>query len=99
MALLELTDTPTEPGITLKVVLCGSFRKDPAGLAQTYAALRAHFTVLSPTGLDFLDPAASFVRLPHEVDAPAAEIEASHLDAMTASDFVWLHAPGGYVGT
>jgi NTP pyrophosphatase (non-canonical NTP hydrolase)/nucleoside 2-deoxyribosyltransferase len=99
MALLELSNTRTTRAAGLRVVLCGSFRRDPDGLATTFAALQAQFEVLSPQGLNFVDPSAAFVRLPHEVGRDASDIEAQHLNAMTSADFVWLHAPDGYVGT
>jgi NTP pyrophosphatase (non-canonical NTP hydrolase)/nucleoside 2-deoxyribosyltransferase len=98
MAMLEITD-PAHLDTALRVVLCGSFRRDPDGLASTFATLQSHFHVLSPHGLNFVDSSAEFVRLPREVGQRADTIEARHLEAMTTADFVWLHAPGGYVGT
>lgn len=100
MTLLELESRQDAADSNrLTVALCGSFRRDPAGLHVALESLRARFTVLSPRGLDFIDPEASFVRLPTEVDESEEEIEARHLAAMTAADLIWLHAPDGYVGT
>lgn len=100
MALLELDHTrahAADPG--LSVVLCGSFRRDPASLRRTYDELRQSFNVLSPAAVDFVDTEATFVRLPSELRDTEQDIEAKHLRAMTSADFVWLHAPDGYVGT
>ena len=83
----------------LKVVLCGSFRRDELGLRRVFAELTHRYDLLSPVGLDFVDPSAEFVRLGHEVHRGAREIEDAHLGAISNADFVWLHAPDGYVGT
>lgn len=83
----------------LSVVLCGSFRRDLPGLRASFDQLAATCDVVSPVSLDFVDPTAEFVRLDHERDEPEAAVEARHLAAIARADFVWLHAPGGYVGT
>jgi NTP pyrophosphatase (non-canonical NTP hydrolase) len=89
------------PGATLKLsaVLCGSFRRDVDGLARVYSQLSAAYEVLSPTSLAFVNPGHEFVRLAAEVDEAVGSIERRHLLAITKSDFVWLHAPDGYVGS
>ena len=81
-----------------RVALCGSFRRDPEGLAHTLTALRLSYVVLSPSSVEFVDPSASFVRLEHELDDSVVDIETRHLSAISEADFVWLHAPAGYVG-
>lgn len=83
---------------SLSVVLCGSYRRDPDGLARVYSTLSELFEVVSPRSLDFVDSDAEFVRLQDEVELTEAEIEQRHLAAIVKADFVWLHAPGGYVG-
>lgn len=83
----------------LSVVLCGSFRRDLAGLRRSLGLLQEHFEVLSPASLDFVDPTAEFVRLEHEVLESETTVERRHLEAIGRTDFVWLHAPEGYVGT
>jgi NTP pyrophosphatase (non-canonical NTP hydrolase) len=83
----------------LRVVLCGSFRRDPEALKEAFAELSQHYEVLSPISLEFVDPDAEFVRLPHELTQPESVVEARHLDALHAADFVWLFAPNGYIGT
>jgi NTP pyrophosphatase (non-canonical NTP hydrolase) len=89
---------PTED-TDLRVVLCGSFRRDPAGLRRVFDLLIERFTLLAPRAVDFVDQSADFVRLVDEEDESVRMIEQRHLDAISASDFVWLHAPDGYVGT
>lgn len=84
---------------TLTAVLCGTFRRDHDGLARAFETLRLHTHLLSPSSVNFLDPMAEFVRLPHERAEPVREIEQRHLTAIASADFVWLHAPDGYVGS
>ena len=89
----------SEPtGEPLRVVLCGSFRRRPDTLAETFRELLDNFEVLSPVGVDFVDPSAEFVRLRHELDISATVIEQRHLDAIGEADFVWLHAPDDLIG-
>jgi NTP pyrophosphatase (non-canonical NTP hydrolase) len=83
---------------TLRVVLCGSFRRDRASLDATFTALIAEFAVLSPASVDFVDSDVEFVRLADELDRSVLDIESNHLRSISEADFVWLHAPGGYVG-
>lgn len=85
--------------LPLNVVLCGSFRRDPGGLALIHAELDRRFALLSPSSVAFVDPTAEFVRLPGELDQSTGAIEDKHLGALTGADFVWLHCPDGYVGT
>lgn len=86
-------------GETLTAVLCGSFHRDPAGLRTAFASLSQYFELLSPRDVDFVDPAAEFVRLRDEVNDDPVAIEDGHLLALRRADFVWLHAPDGYAGT
>jgi len=83
----------------LSAVLSGSFRRDPVGLRRTFEDLSKTYQVLSPSSVDFVDFAADFVRLPHEMAIASGEIEASHVAALTRADFVWLFVPEGYVGS
>jgi NTP pyrophosphatase (non-canonical NTP hydrolase) len=82
----------------LRVVLCGSFRRDLDGLRARLADLSDDYLLLSPAGLDFVNPDADFVRLSGELDDSVGDIESRHLRAISDADFVWLHAPQGYVG-
>jgi NTP pyrophosphatase (non-canonical NTP hydrolase) len=83
----------------LDVVICGSFRRDPAQLRREYDTLRAAgCRILSPTDLTFADEQDGFVYLEHEVGQPPTEIERGHLEAIRSADLVWLHTPSGYLG-
>jgi len=84
----------------LKVTLSGSFHKDPEGLSRDYRELvRNQCQVLSPRSLEFRDVSLLFVR--HEIEQRDAVrvIEEHHLQAIALSDFLWIHAPKGYIGT
>ncbi|CAN5452012.1 hypothetical protein BH10ACT7_BH10ACT7_25080 [soil metagenome] len=84
---------------TLRVVLCGSYRRDREGLEKAFDELRADYALLSPASLDFVDPGAEFVRLIDEFDKSVLDVESNHLRAIAEADFVWLHDPEGYVGS
>ena len=80
-----------------RVVLCGSFRRDHDGLLRAYHELiETNCQVLSPHTLDFDD--AEFVRDAATLDIPAKVLEDYHLVSIRQADFIWLHAPDGYVG-
>jgi len=84
----------------LRVTLSGSFHKDPAGLDRSYRELvRNQCQVLSPRSLEFKDRAALFVRHAVEQGDDSATIQKHHLQAIALSDFLWIHAPSGYIGT
>lgn len=80
-----------------RVVLSGSFHRDRDGLERAYIEL-LHTTcqVLSPHRLDF--DKADFVRNSAEQELSARSIEDYHLLGIKQADFVWLHAPEGYIG-
>jgi NTP pyrophosphatase (non-canonical NTP hydrolase) len=87
------------PGAHLTTVLCGSFRRDRAALEEDRAALLdLGCEVLSPVDLAFVDEIDGFVIAEHERELAPKKIEASHLGSMEGADFIWLHAPEGYVG-
>jgi NTP pyrophosphatase (non-canonical NTP hydrolase) len=91
----ESTAGPAE----LSVAVCGSFRRDPDGLRAVIDQLRlAGCAVLSPVDLDFVGERRGFAYAEHEAHRLPSEIEATHIRAMEQADFVWLHAPSGYVG-
>lgn len=100
MSAVELTQHDLQIGAAaLDVVICGSFRRDPALLRAEYDKLRAcGCHILSPGELSFVDERDGFVYLDHEVDEEPTEIERAHLDAIRSADMVWLHAPKGYLG-
>lgn len=83
-----------------KATLTGSFHRDPKGLERDYRELAlAQCQILSPRSLDFEDPSVLFVRHSVERQDPVRLIEQHHLQAIALSDFLWVHAPEGYVGT
>lgn len=82
-----------------KVVICGSFRRDPAGIARLFRELETNgCRVLSPLTLDFSDTSSDFVTAKNDETFSVRELERFHLRAIREADFVMLHAPGGYVG-
>ena len=84
----------------LQVVLCGSFHRAPEQLEDAYEQfMSAGVQVLSPSDLNFVGERAGFLFAGHEQNETPSIIEQRHLGAMRRADFVWLHAPGGYVGT
>lgn len=83
-----------------RVVICGSFRRDMAGLKRVFQELEVTgCRILSPISIDFEDSGAPFVKTDNESDFTANELERFHLRTLRDADFVWLHAPNGYVGT
>jgi NTP pyrophosphatase (non-canonical NTP hydrolase) len=101
-------DAPTEvrpeaPQVTtqtpLEVVICGSFRKDPQGLKAEFDELRElGLQILSPLNTNIVSERDGFVYMKGEETGTPEGIESRHLEAITRSAFVWLHAPEGYVG-
>ncbi len=84
----------------LRVTVCGSYRRDPDKLQQEYLELKeAGCRVLSPSDLEFVSEIDGFVFSEGDRGKTTREIEARHLQAMEGADLVWLHCPGGYVGT
>jgi len=81
-------------------VLCGSFRRDPEALRREFSELQeAGCQVLSPADVDFIDEVEGFVYGKSDLGRSIGEVELLHLRAMEKADLVWLHCPGGYVGT
>jgi NTP pyrophosphatase (non-canonical NTP hydrolase) len=81
------------------VVLCGTFHRDLEGLAHDYHALTSiGCDVLSPRDINFVAEVDGFALAAHEVDDEPRAVEQRHLEALQQADFVWLHAPEGYVG-
>lgn len=83
----------------IRCVLSGSYRQDTEELRRIYLELIAcGCQVLSPHRMDFIDSEATFVKDMAERNLSEVEIENHHLLAISQADFVWLHAPEGYVG-
>lgn len=82
-----------------QVVLSGSYRKDLESLKATYEELLdLGCQVLSPSNVTAVRETDGFVFMEGEESQPPDVIEARHLDAIQRANFVWLHAPQGYVG-
>lgn len=81
-------------------MLSGSYHRAPDALARLFRELETNgCRILSPITLDFVDASDQTVRIKNEASLTARELELFHLRAIAESDFVLLHAPGGYVGT
>jgi NTP pyrophosphatase (non-canonical NTP hydrolase) len=82
-----------------QVVLSGSYRKDFQGLRSAYdELLDLGCKVLSPSNVTAVRETDGFVYMKGEESQLPEAIEARHLDAIQHANFVWLHAPQGYVG-
>ena len=83
----------------LKVTICGSFKRAPHELSDLFLELEATgCRVLSPLSLQFSNNDEGFPKLQSESELTVVEIEKFHLRAIAESDFIWLHAPNGYIG-
>lgn len=81
------------------VVLSGTFRKDLATLRAEFTELRdLGFRVLSPSSVDVVTEEGGFVYMKGETTQNPEQLESRHLQAITQAQFVWLHAPDGYIG-
>ncbi len=84
----------------IKVVISGSYHKDSEGLARSFRELETTgCRILSPLSLNFTNLDTAVVKSSQETDFSTAELEKFHLRAIRDADFIWLHAPAGYVGT
>lgn len=80
-------------------MVCGTFHRDLSGLERDYNELLAGgVSILSPRDLNFIGERDGFVFAAHEAHRTAEEIQADHLAAVANAEFIWLHAPEGYVG-
>jgi len=90
---------PKEARSSTSVVICGSFRKDPEGLAALHERfLDLDCGILSPANVDIRREEDGFVYMRGEETQTPETLERRHLDAIEMADFVWLHAPDGYIG-
>ena len=81
------------------MVLSGSYRKDFEGLKSTYEELLdLGCSILSPSNVNAVSEVDGFVYMKGEETQAPDFIESKHLDAIQRAQFMWLHAPGGYVG-
>ncbi len=82
-----------------EVVISGTYRKDNEGLKLVYAELQdLGCRVLSPTSVQVTSEVDGFVFMEGEQRELPESIELRHLNAIQEAQFVWLHAPEGYVG-
>jgi NTP pyrophosphatase (non-canonical NTP hydrolase) len=89
-----------ESEAVVSAVVCGSFKRDPEALRRDFSQLQdAGCRVLSPLDLDFVEEVDGFVYGREDRGWTSDEIERRHLRAMEKADLVWLHCPGGYVGS
>ena len=97
---LHITQFLPAPGSTqCQVVLSGSYRKDFETLKATYEELLdLGCQVLSPSNVTAVRENDGFVFMKGEESQSPDAIESRHLDAIQRANFVWLHAPQGYVG-
>ena len=82
-----------------KVVICGTYHKDPAGLRRIFRELEATgCRILSPIAIDFHNIHDEIVITSKETDLTIDELEKFHIRAMRDADFIWLHDPEGHIG-
>lgn len=83
------------------VVVCGSFRRGAEQLrADCLELRRAGANIISPVSIDFVSGhEEGFVRAAHELETPAPDIEGRHLEAIVRASLIWLHLPGGRLGS
>jgi NTP pyrophosphatase (non-canonical NTP hydrolase) len=88
-----------EPEISCDVVLSGTYRKGFETLRRTYEEFRdLGCKVLSPSNVSIVREHDGFVYMEGEETETPENIEDRHLSAIQKANFVWLHAPDGYVG-
>jgi NTP pyrophosphatase (non-canonical NTP hydrolase) len=82
-----------------EIVLSGSYRKGVDNLKRTYEEFKdLGCTILSPSNVSIVSEVDGFVYMKGEETDTPDTIEGRHLKAIQKANFVWLHAPDGYVG-
>lgn len=90
---------PPLPTRNCELVISGSYRKDFEALKRTYEEFRdLGCEVLSPSNVTIVSEENGFVYMKGEETQTPTTIEERHLNAIQKANFVWLHAPNGYVG-
>ena len=88
------------PRQILRCTLSGSYHRDRKGLSSAYSELvTCGCQVLSPHRLEFDAEETLFVRDTAEHEVSEVDLEGHHLLSIKQSDFLWVHAPNGHVGT
>jgi hypothetical protein len=86
-------------GLGIDVVISGTYRKDNEELRKTYEEFRdLGCRIISPISVRIASESQGFVFMEGEQSEPAENIELRHLNAIQQAQFMWLHAPEGYVG-
>lgn len=89
----------SNPSQQLEVVISGSYRKQFETVKAVYEEfLDLGCIVLSPSSVDIVHEDDGFVYMKGEETQTPEKVEDRHLEAIERADFVWLHAPEGYVG-
>jgi NTP pyrophosphatase (non-canonical NTP hydrolase) len=82
-----------------ELVISGTYRKDFETLKRTYEEFRdLGCDVLSPSSVTISSEEDGFVYMKGEETETPTTIEERHLNAIQKANFVWLHAPNGYIG-
>jgi hypothetical protein len=85
---------------TLRATVSGTFRKAIDDVQDSVRDLSdAGVLVLSPADPRIVDQFGDFVFVASDQVRHLRTVQSRHLAAITASDFLWLVAPDGYVGT
>jgi len=83
----------------LCATVCGSFKRHLSEVANAVDELnRRSVTVLSPASPEVVDRVGEFPFVASDRSRSIKMVEDRHLEAITASDFVWLVCPDGVVG-
>ena len=87
------------PHVGLEVVLSGTYRKQFEALKQAYEEFQdLGCVILSPSNVSIVREEHGFVYMRGEETQTPENIEERHLEAIQKANFIWLHAPDGYVG-
>lgn len=102
---LSQTSVKATPGVksvagtNCEVVISGTYRKGFETLKRAYEEFRdLGCTILSPSNVSAVREDDGFVYMQGEEAETPERIERKHLFAIQKANFVWLHAPDGYVG-
>jgi hypothetical protein len=84
----------------LLATVSGSFRQHMTAVqAAVYELTDRGVTVLSPADPRVVDQFGDFVFVASDRNRSIGLVEDRHLSAISASDFLWLVSPDGYIGT
>jgi hypothetical protein len=83
----------------LKATVSGSFHRHMAAIYEAVGQLRAHgVTVLSPSDPRVVDNLGEFLFVASDKLRSIRLVQDRHLQAIQASDFLWVVCPDGYTG-